>query len=179
MSTRARGFTLIEVVIALFVVALGIGALLNTLVSSAESVGRLRDKSLAEWIALNRISEVRLKGGKPDTGVTNGTIDYAGRPWIWQQAVTDPGMAGMLRIDVRVALSDGRKLSTATAVAASADAAQSEFPGIATAYGFIGTSVGQATGIDPDWSIAAAAKPPGAPGAPGAPDGGKPDAGTK
>jgi len=165
MNTRARGFTLIEVIIALFVVALGIGALLTTLVSSAESVGRLRDKSMAEWIALNRISEVRLKGGRPDTGVTNGTIDYAGRPWIWQQAVTDPGMAGMLRIDVRVALSDGRKLSTATA--------QSEFPGIATAYGFIGTSVGQATGIDPDWSLAATAKPP------GTPDGSKPDTGAK
>ena len=60
MMRSRRGFTLIEVIIALFVVALGIGALLTTLVSSADSLGRLRDKSMAEWIALNRISEVRL-----------------------------------------------------------------------------------------------------------------------
>lgn len=160
MNRRApRGFTLIEVIIALFVVALGIGALLSTLVSSADSLGRLRDKSLAEWIALNRISEVRLSGRKPTAGVTAGSIEYGGRNWSWQQVVTDPGMAGMLRIDVRVAPSAEGAPRPAAAV--TSEAAQRAFPAIATAYGFIGTAVGPATGIDPDWSLAAAPNPGG------------------
>ena len=41
-----RGFTLIEVLVALLVVALGMGALLTTIASSAETVGRLRDSRL-------------------------------------------------------------------------------------------------------------------------------------
>jgi general secretion pathway protein I len=155
----ARGFTLIEVIIALFVVALGIGALLSALVSSADSLGRLRDKSMAEWIALNRISEVRLSGRKPTAGVTSGSVEYGGRPWSWQQIVSDPGLAGMLRIDVQVAPSSENIRPSAAAT--SPEAARRAFPGVATAYGFIGTAVAQATGIDPDWGLAAAANPGG------------------
>jgi len=167
-----RGFTLIEVVIALFVVALGIGALLTTLVSSADSLGRLRDKSMAEWIALNRISEVRLARRTPATGITTGRIDdYGGRPWTWQQTVSDPGIAGMLRIDVSVAVAGDR--DAAPAAASRDDTAQREFRGVATAYGFFGTAVGQATGNSPEWSVGTMPKPP------GTPDDGKPDTGPK
>jgi general secretion pathway protein I len=161
MSSRAsgymtRGFTLIEVIIALFVIALGVGALLTTLTSSANSVAYLREKSLAEWIALNRISEVRLSNARPATGTSQGTVEYAGRTWRWLQSVTDPGIAGILRLDVRVAPQE-----TATpATAATAEGAQ-EFPALATTYGFIGTSVAPASGNDPDWSLAAAPSPPG------------------
>ena len=66
----------------------------------------------------------------------------------------------------------------ATVAANPDDAAQSAFRGIATAYGFYGTAVGQATGNNPDWSIAAAGKPPGGQDD-GKPDTGKPEKGTK
>lgn len=162
MSRTRGGFTLVEVLIALLVVALGIGALLSTLVSSADAIGRLRDKSLAEWIALNRISEVRLGTRRPQVGVSTGTIEYAGQNWNWRQTVSDPGVAGMLRLDVAVTLA-GTEAGEA-----------GRFPAIATAYGFIGTAVGRATGIDPDWSLAAAARTPGS----GSGTGGGTDAGS-
>jgi general secretion pathway protein I len=154
------GFTLIEVIIALFVIALGVGALLATLTASADSVAHLREKSLAEWIALNRISEVRL-GARPRTGTTAGSIEYAGRNWRWEQTVTDPGIAGILRIDVRVAGQvEGAPAATATGTASATGAESvSSFPALATAYGFVGTSVAPANGNDPDWSLAAAAPP--------------------
>ena len=57
---QQRGFTLIEVLVALFIVALGIGALLSTLTSAATTIDHLRDKSFAEWIALNQITQARL-----------------------------------------------------------------------------------------------------------------------
>jgi general secretion pathway protein I len=150
-----RGFTLIEVLIALLVIALGVGALLATLTSSADTVSRLREKSLAEWVALNRISEVRLSNSRPGVGVTTGTLDnFADGRWGWRQTITDPGMAGILRVEVQVmhrAVTGAGESSSATS-----SGADDKFPALATAYGFLGTAVTPASGIDPDWGIAGA-----------------------
>lgn len=157
---KQRGFTLIEVMVALIVVALGIGALLVTLTSSADSVGYLRNKSLAEWVALNRISEVRLSGAKLATGVTRGAVDdYAGSSWSWEQEISDPGMAGMLRIEVRVAQG---VVSSSAAASAGEGAGRQRFPALATAFGFSGTAISQPSGFEPDWSLAGAKDPAGA-----------------
>jgi general secretion pathway protein I len=160
---RLRGFTLIEVVVALFVIAIGIGALMTTLASSADSVGHLREKSFAEWVALNRLSELRLQGTPAAAGIVMGSTEYAGSNWRWRQEISDQGIAGILRIDIAVAA------ATAGAPAA-ATSAEAAFPALATAYGFVGRSVAPPNGIDPDWSLAAApvvgANPPG-----GAPSG--------
>jgi general secretion pathway protein I len=148
----ARGFTLIEVIVALFVVALGLGALLATLTSSADAIGHLRNKSFAQWIALNRISEVRLSGTRPGVGKSDGELQYAGSTWRWQQQVSDSGIAGMLRIDVAVApAGSGAKPSM------DRTGAEESFAALGSAYGFFGTSVASPNGFDPDWSVAAAA----------------------
>lgn len=146
-----RGFTLIEVLIAILVIALGIGALLTTLTSSADAVGRLREKSFAQWVALNRISELRLSRERPEVGVTSGSAQFAGMYWDWQQQISDPDMAGMLRVDVRVAPQRGGQ-----------DAARpmepDEFAAAGIAYGFLGASVGPPNGYMPDWSFRSAAR---------------------
>jgi general secretion pathway protein I len=163
-GARSRGFTLIEVMIAMFVIALGVGALLATLTSSADAAAYLREKSLAEWIALNRVSEVRLANARPAAGTTSGTVEFAGRTWRWQQTVNDPGIAGILRLDVLVAAQ-----SAAEQPAASTEA-NAAFPALGRAIGFIGTRVAPGFGNIPDWSPAALPTP----GGPGAPPGGKP-----
>jgi len=73
MSCRgSRGFTLVEVLVALMVVAMGLAALMVAVSGTARTSGYLRDKTLAQWMALNRISEVRLNlikfGQNTDTG---------------------------------------------------------------------------------------------------------------
>jgi general secretion pathway protein I len=100
--TQSRGFTLIEVLVALAIVTVGMAALLSALSSSADSTGYLRDKTLAEWVALNRIEEVRLATQLPEKKKSDGTAELAGRKWKWQQEVQDTTVAGILRVDVRV-----------------------------------------------------------------------------
>jgi general secretion pathway protein I len=136
---RQRAFTLIEVLVALFVVALGMGALMSTMTSAADTTMRLREKSFAEWVALNRISEVRLRGTPPGIGKSSGDVDFAGEKWRWTQEVLDPGIAGIRRIDVSVAraMKDGGR----------------EPEPIAMATGFLGLAVGSPSGIEPDWSL--------------------------
>lgn len=99
---RPGGFTLIEVLVSLIIVALGMGALLATLTSAADSTNFLRDKTFASWIALNRIAEQRLRGVMPDVGKTDGEVEYANRTWRWQQEVLNVDIPGLVRIDVSV-----------------------------------------------------------------------------
>jgi general secretion pathway protein I len=101
-----HGFTLIEVLIALVIVALGLSALLETLGSAADTSTWLRDKTFAQWIGLNQLETVRLSGTMPTSGSTDGELDYAGRHWRWRQVVSDLGMPGIFRIDVKVEPAD-------------------------------------------------------------------------
>jgi general secretion pathway protein I len=97
-----RGFTLLEVLIALAIVAMAVGALLGTITSSASNVSYLKEKTLAEWVALNRLTEIRIAPQMPDPGKRTGKVVMAGMRWQWEQEVTEyPTMKGMFRIEVR------------------------------------------------------------------------------
>jgi general secretion pathway protein I len=101
-----RGFTLIEVLVALVIVALGMSALLGSLGSAADTASYLRDKTFAQWIAFNQLATLRLSGTLPSDGTTDGELDYAGRHWRWRQVITDLGFPGLFRIDVMVEPAD-------------------------------------------------------------------------
>ncbi len=115
---RQRGFTLLEVLIALAIVALSVGALLGTVTSSASSISYLKDKTLAEWVALNRLTEIRIAKLMPDPGKRNGSAEMAGMRWQWEEEVGELPIKGMFRIDVRArptgeTVDDSRQADTA------------------------------------------------------------------
>ena len=106
MSTRRNGgFTLIEVLVALVIVAVGMSVLMGALSSSARTVFYMQDKIFAEWVALNQIATVRIglqQGQIPPTGTTNGDLDFANRSWHWRQDVVASQVPGINRIDFKV-----------------------------------------------------------------------------
>lgn len=101
-NSRLRGFTLIEVMVAVAVVAIGMFAVFKTIGDTAGNIGYLRDRSMAEWIADNRITEIRLSGEYPSVDKTEGEIDYAGRRWHWVAVVSQTQVEGLRRIDIAV-----------------------------------------------------------------------------
>lgn len=115
MNARSEGFTLVEVLVALVIVAFAMGALLSALTSAADSAYFMRDKTLAQWIAINQITSERLKQKLPSKGQTEGEIeDFAGRHWVWQQDVQPLQLKGMWRLEVSVKpLRDGESKSAA------------------------------------------------------------------
>jgi general secretion pathway protein I len=96
----AKGFTLVEVLVALAIVTIGMAALLAALGSSADSISYQRDKTFAEWVALNRIEEVRLAAKRPTKGKSDGTAEMAGQQWSWAQEVLETEVKGIMRVDV-------------------------------------------------------------------------------
>ncbi len=96
------GFTLIEVVVAIAIVALGLGALFNVLANTASNIGSLRERTFASWIAENRVAEVRLGTVFPSVERTTGELEYAGTRWRYEQVVSQTAVEGLRRIDVKV-----------------------------------------------------------------------------
>jgi general secretion pathway protein I len=98
----SRGFTLIEVLVALAIVAIGMAALMSAVTTSAGTTVYMRDKTLAEWVALNQIEAVRLALQRPTKGDKDGDAEMGGRKWKWHQEVMETEVKGIMRIDVSV-----------------------------------------------------------------------------
>lgn len=99
----SRGFTLVEVLVALMIVAMGLAALMLAVSGTASASGYLRDKAIAQWIALNRLTEVRLNlQQKPGQNGDTGEIDLATRKWHYDTRYYDTDFPSMHRVVVRV-----------------------------------------------------------------------------
>jgi general secretion pathway protein I len=99
---RRRGFTLVEVLIALAVGAIDLVALVRAASVQVQSFDALRERTLAGWVAANVVTETRLTGAFPPLGRSDGHAQFAGRDWRWQREVATTPDAEIRRIDVRV-----------------------------------------------------------------------------
>lgn len=97
-----RGFTLIEVVVAMAIVALGLMAVFRVVNDTVNNASYLRDRTFATWIADNRLAELRLAGEIPSVDETEGRLDYAGQAWRWTATVAQTPVENIRRVDVRV-----------------------------------------------------------------------------
>ncbi len=105
MKHRANsGFTLIEVMVALAIVALSLTAVTASLSQMIDAAQTMRDRTYASWIAQNRITELRLAAVTPNVGATNGEVQYANAEWSWRTVVSETGVDDLYRIDVSVSL---------------------------------------------------------------------------
>ena len=100
--SSADGFTLVEVLVALVIVALGAAAVMSSMNSAVSTTTRLRDRSLAEWVAINRITETRLSVSFPALGRSEGVVRMAESDWQWRQDIRKTSIEGVVQIIVEV-----------------------------------------------------------------------------
>ena len=110
LRIRAQhGFTLIEVIVALVVIGLGMLGAIQAVSQTAGNSGYLRDKTIAHWVAMNRLTEIRLQKNAPGIDKTSDEVEMAGRRWKWTMNVTQTPVETIRRIDISVRPSEAKE----------------------------------------------------------------------
>lgn len=112
-NSYARGFTLLEVLAAMAVLAIALSAILAGMARYTDNAAYLNEKTMALLVAHNRLTEIELAPVWPGVGKSDGEMEMAGAKWHWDAEVTVTPDPGLRRIDIRVQ-SPGRHGNAAT-----------------------------------------------------------------
>ncbi len=109
---RNFGFTLLEVLIALAVIALALLALTRTALLEVHDFDALRERTMAAWLASNVLTETRLGAGLPALGRSDGRVEFGDRRWRWTREVQVTPSEGIRGVEINVYV-DGTRLPSA------------------------------------------------------------------
>ncbi|NOY72129.1 MAG: type II secretion system minor pseudopilin GspI [Gammaproteobacteria bacterium] len=99
---QTKGFTLIEVLVALAVVAISMSALISSSSTSASNAAYLQDKTLAHWVGMNKVAELQLSTTWPSVGLKKGDYELAGQDWRWEAKISSTDDDSIRRLDLKV-----------------------------------------------------------------------------
>jgi general secretion pathway protein I len=100
--TRNRGFTLVEVLVALAIVSIALMAALRAAGQATSASGELRQRLFAGWVAENRLAEHRARGDWLPLGIGRGTQSQGGIDFAWREEVIATPHPAFRRVDVFV-----------------------------------------------------------------------------
>jgi general secretion pathway protein I len=129
MSRAERGFTLIEIMVALAVFSLAALALIRLEGQTIRSTGILSATLLAQAVARNVAIEAVTDAEPPVRGRSSGVEQNGGRAWTWVREVQPLGDGDVMRIDVSVSDSSGAVLGRMTMVRPPAPALSADVAG--------------------------------------------------
>lgn len=106
LRRRRQGFTLVEVMVALAIIAISLTAVASKMARMIDTSNSMQERTFASWIAQNKITEMRLANIIPELTTTSGDIEYASRTWRWRAVVSETGIENLYRVDVEVTSGD-------------------------------------------------------------------------
>ena len=102
MRRNSRGFTLLEVLVAVAVLAIALAAILAGMARYADNAAYLNQKTVALFVAHNRLAEIELEPVLPSVGKSDGDAEMAGSKWHWNVEVSETPDPSLRRVNVRV-----------------------------------------------------------------------------
>ncbi|MGB3290813.1 MAG: type II secretion system minor pseudopilin GspI [Burkholderiaceae bacterium] len=110
-GSRQRGFTLIEVLIALAIAGVALAACVRALGIGVNGVRNMQERSLAQQAAQNFLAEMRLQAVMPDLGRRTGPCPQGAMAFKCEQLVQATPNNNFRRVTVRVNLGKGPVLA--------------------------------------------------------------------
>lgn len=109
-AKHQNGFTLVEVLVALAVLTIALAAVMRAMSQSIDTSAGLRDRTVAMWVAQNRLTTHQVQRDFPSLDTTEGDAEMAGRTWRWREQVTAaPGESAMRQIHIEVRAASGQQ----------------------------------------------------------------------
>ena len=105
----SKGFTLIEIMVALAIIVIAMGAIIENTTASNINAQYLRDKTVAGWIAMNQITLVRARRQWSAGSSKQGEVEMAGQQWVWKIDFIKTDDVNMKRLNVQVSKLDEEK----------------------------------------------------------------------
>jgi len=103
VTSRKKGFTLIEVLIALLIVATALGTASKIILDAVTNNHSLKDKAAAQWVGLNQLSTLKLRRQWP-VRTESGEEEMMQRTWIWEQTAESTADDNLIRVSIAVRL---------------------------------------------------------------------------
>ena len=96
------GFTLLEILVALAVLAIALTATARGLGMAIDTTAALRDRTLARWVAEDKLTQLELAREWPALDTKEGDADMGGRAFRWRQQISTTPVARMRRVEVSI-----------------------------------------------------------------------------
>lgn len=101
MNRRQRGFTLLEVLVAVAVLGIAMAAIIKASTEMTGNAVQLRERTLASWVASNVLTELRI-ARVWETEDRDGETRMAERDWYWAAEIQNTPNPGLRRVDIRI-----------------------------------------------------------------------------
>lgn len=108
---RNRGFTLLEILIALVILATAFGSIITVAANQSANVAYLRDKTLAHWVAMNQITELQIANEWPAIGKKQGDEEMGLQKWYWERTISKTPDDRVRKLEIAVFRNRGNEES--------------------------------------------------------------------
>ena len=108
-SRSNRGFTLMEVMVAVLIVGVTLGVLLRASSDTLSKASYLRNITMAQWVAENKLAELRLRHSPLPRNRASGQTKMLNRTWAWQLQIKSTPDANVKQLTIAVSLQQDNK----------------------------------------------------------------------
>ena len=102
MKPATHGFSLLENLVALAVIAVALSAAVRAGMQAIDTSDVLAQRTLARWVAQNRLAELRVQPGPPPLGRSDGEALQGSYRFRWEQTVAPTAVPAWRAIDIVV-----------------------------------------------------------------------------